>query len=188
MLCFHKAPGCGLIHRYAGSSVQRMTGRNMQNHSHRKKKSKKREKAVRVRGGVLDGLWVYLHIGLQRRKTHPDTPHWEDKRKSGGGRGFANTVVHSPKTRVDQRHNTAKHKREKERERKQVVISHPCSMQRTYNFHLGSTTKNQKLSETEASRLNSLNRDVTMNGLCSVIYNKGDAVDVTWMVLFRGEV
>lgn len=33
--------------------------------------------------------------------------------------------------------------REGERERKEV-ISHPCSMQRKYNFHLSSTAKNIK--------------------------------------------
>lgn len=32
---------------------------------------------------------------------------------------------------------------ERERERK-VVISHPCSMQRKYKFHLSSTTASQK--------------------------------------------
>lgn len=45
------------------------------------------EKAVRGRDreGVLGGRWVYLHISLQRRKTHPDTPHWEEKKSGGRG-------------------------------------------------------------------------------------------------------
>lgn len=53
-------PHCGLIHLYAGSSVQRMTGRNMQNHPQREKKKKKeQEKAVRGgdREAVLLGGW-----------------------------------------------------------------------------------------------------------------------------------
>lgn len=96
---------------------------------------------------------------------------------------WARGCEHSGAQSQNQSGSTSQHgktqKRERERERKQVVISHPCSMQRKYNFHLGSTTKNQKRSETESSRLNSLNGDVIINGSCSVINSKGDAADVT---------
>lgn len=104
---------------------------------------------------------------------------------------WARGCEHSGAQSQNQSGSTSQHsktqKRERERERKQVVISHPCSMQRKCNFHLGSTTKNQKLSETEASRLNSLNRDVIINGLCSVSSNKGDAADVTLSGAFQEE-
>ena len=70
---------------------------------------------------------------------------------SGEGRG-ANGVVHSPKTRWMSQHNTKEEKKERERERERergekVVISHPCSMQRKYNFHLSSTTETKNIKQ-----------------------------------------
>lgn len=37
--------------------------------------------------------------------------------------------------------------REKEREKEKVVISHPCSMQRKFNFHISSTTETKNIKQ-----------------------------------------
>lgn len=36
---------------------------------------------------------------------------------------------------------------EKEREKEKVVISHPCSMQRKFNFHISSTTETKNIKQ-----------------------------------------
>lgn len=80
-------------------------------------------------------------------------------RRAGSGGCSANRVVHGPRNpgwmEVTTQQNREKdgsgrerekkegRGRERERERK-VVISHPCSMQRKYKFHLSSTTASQK--------------------------------------------
>lgn len=69
--------------------------------------------------------WIYLHISLRLRKTHPDTPRWEEEENMGGGerereRGTERkksrkwrvqceqSGARSQKPRVDGGHNTAK--------------------------------------------------------------------------------
>lgn len=145
----HKWRFCGsdhVFHHSAGSSVQRMTGCTC-----RITPEKKIKKAWRE-GQMCRVVWesIYLHRGLPLRKTHPDTPRWEEEeeenvaekdrerrrrwwRKVPGVQMMGRRGVHSPKPRVEEDHNTAKHRREdrkREEDREKVVISHPCSMQR----------------------------------------------------------
>ncbi len=66
------------------------------------------------------------------------------------GRRVANRVVHSPKTRVDERHNTAKHRRGKGREREReressyyfTPMQHAEEIQLPFKLH---NTLNRKL-------------------------------------------
>lgn len=51
---------------------------------------------------------------------------------------------HSTNKRGDRKR---RKEREKEREKEKVVISHPCSMQRKFNFHISSTTETKNIKQ-----------------------------------------
>lgn len=109
------------IHHYGGSSVQRMTGHTCRI-TPRGKKKKEQEKAVREgQRWCVGWRWIYLHISLRLRKTHPDTPRWEEEENMGGGERETEwkksrkwrvqceqSGARSQKPRVDGGHNTAK--------------------------------------------------------------------------------
>lgn len=150
VLCFQTVPCGGLIHLYAGSSVQRMTGRIMQNHSQRKKKSRRKPWGGRDRAGVLGWRGVYLHISQQRRKTHPDTPHWEERKSRGkgqrGGEGWSGEGVQTEWFTVPKREwinittqqNTRERKREREGERVSnyfTPMQHAVEIQLRFRLH-----------------------------------------------------
>lgn len=122
--------------------------------------------------------WIYLHITLQLHKTHPDTPRWErgEQRRGEGVQTEWCTVPKNPRWRRI----TTQHKQRGEREerggkrkneREKVVISHPCSMQGKYDFHLSSTSADKKKNIKQRTHgdntLSSMNWNETINCYCS---------------------
>lgn len=96
---------------------------HMQNHPKKEKKKSRRKPWGEGQRWCVGWRWIYLHISLRLRKTHPDTPRWEEEENMGGGERERGTErkksrkwrvqceqsgARSQKPRVDGGHNTAK--------------------------------------------------------------------------------